>query len=401
MTEIVRGLAGLHAGRRARCGGRRGGRARRARRVRRVRAGVAADAAVRARRREWRRRAGARRGGRLGGRAGAWRLRRPSVRSSSRSRTCTGPSRRCATCFRRSSTAPTRRWWCCARRGPNCSTSIPRGAAVARTARRSGLAPLSDEETSALVEAVLATTIRSDTERATRAAQHRRQPAVRDRVRADAHRQAGVGRRGRHAGLGPGGDRRSAGFGRAADPRGAAGRRRCGGSLLAGRARGGGRRRRRARSARRACPSRLDRALDLLVVPRAGGVRVQPRARARGGVRAAAADDARAGSTPRWASGSRPRRATARRSSQTRWRTTSSKRCCWPTPRASGGRPTRGVRARPSWLFDRGRGRAPTRPGRRVRADTSGCWRSPTEDDPQYVQALAYTALAGTALRVA
>ena len=88
------------------------------------------------------------------------------------------------------------------------------------------------------------------------------------------------------------------------------------------------------------------RSTDLLV-PRAGGVRVQPHARPRGRVRAAAADDARPASTPPWATGSRPRSASAGRSSPTRWRTISSRRCCWPTPRASGRRPTPGVRAPP------------------------------------------------------
>ena len=332
------------------------GRTRRARRVRRVRAGVAArrGSSV-ARRREWRRedrRCPSWRSPRRP--RGCWRLRRPTVRSSSRSRTSTGPSRRCATCFRRSSTTPTRRWWCCARRGPSCSTSIP---CVGRRSREQHDDPLGAAQRRGDLGAgrgVLATTIRTETERARVLRNIGGNPLfaieyvrmLTDKLR--------VGRRGRHADLGPGGDRRSAGFGRAADPRGAAGRRRRGGSLLAGRARGGGRRRRRTRSARRACPSRLDRALDHLVVLRAGGVRVQPRARcARWRTRGCRGWRAHR-STPRWASGSRPRRATARRSSQTRWRTTSSRRCCWPTPRASGRQADAWRSRAASWLVDRG-----------------------------------------------
>ena len=116
------------------------------------------------------------------------------------------------------------------------------------------LAPLSDEETSALVEALLSTAIRTESERERVLRNIGGNPlfAIEYVRMLDGHARGG---RGRHAGLGAGGDRRPVGFGRAADPRGAAGRRRRGGAVLARRARDGGGRRGRARGARRARPA--------------------------------------------------------------------------------------------------------------------------------------------------
>ena len=98
-------------------------------------------------------------------RRGCWRRRPPTARSSWRSRTSTGPSRRCASRCRRSSTTPTPRWSCCARRGRSCSMPTRGGAAAARTARRSGWLPLSDLETTTLVETLLRAAILTETER--------------------------------------------------------------------------------------------------------------------------------------------------------------------------------------------------------------------------------------------
>ena len=140
------------------------------------------------------------------------------------------------------------------------------------------LAPLSDEETATLVETLLTTAIKNETERARVLRNIGGNPlfAVEYVRMLSEHTPGG---RGRYAGVGAGGDRRPIGFGRAADSRRAPGRRGHRGAVLARSARNGGRRPRRARRARRARAAWPGRSFDHLLVPRAGGVRVQPRTR--------------------------------------------------------------------------------------------------------------------------